>query len=221
MVGAARRKGTRSFSVRGGFAVHAPRCEAIASAGRAPPRENFRTIPSGTRRAVPKGLHLLLLGPVTALQAGGRPFFRIRASLSALERLRHSLGGPADLEDLLDQGAHGLSAPLLCDEPPAAAPLVDAVDPDRQAAFLQACLSKLKTLPYGDLRQFTTTIAMQDADAVRQALGAEQINIVGGSYGTRAVLEYQRQFPKTVRRAVIDGVAPPDMVLPMAMSTDN
>jgi len=35
------------------------------------------------------------------------------------------------------------------------------------------------------------------------------------------VLEYMRQFPQAVRRAVIDGVAPPDMVLPASFSTDN
>ena len=58
---------------------------------------------------------------------------------------------------------------------------------------------------------------MQDLDAVRAALGAERINLVGASYGTRAALEYQRQFPRRVRRAVIDGVAPPDMVLPAAL----
>ena len=46
-----------------------------------------------------------------------------------------------------------------------------------------------------------------DARELRSALGAERINILGGSYGTRAVLEYQRQFPQHVRRAVIDGVA--------------
>lgn len=53
------------------------------------------------------------------------------------------------------------------------------------------------------------------------ALGAGQVNLIGGSYGTRAVLDYMRQFPKAVRRAVIDGVAPADMVLPAAFSTDN
>jgi pimeloyl-ACP methyl ester carboxylesterase len=34
-------------------------------------------------------------------------------------------------------------------------------------------------------------------------------------------LEYQRQFPKAVRRSVIDGVAPPDMALPASFSLDN
>jgi pimeloyl-ACP methyl ester carboxylesterase len=62
---------------------------------------------------------------------------------------------------------------------------------------------------------------MADMDAVRQALGAAQVNIVGGSYGTRAALEYLRQFPNVVRRAVIDGVAPPDMVLPATIAADG
>ena len=61
---------------------------------------------------------------------------------------------------------------------------------------------------------------MQDLDAVRAALGAEQIDLVGASYGTRAALEYLRQFPGAVRRVVLDGVVPPDMVLPASHSTD-
>ncbi len=62
---------------------------------------------------------------------------------------------------------------------------------------------------------------MQDFEAVRAALGAPQWNLIGGSYGTRAALEYLRLFPKQVRRTVLDGVAPPDMVLPASFSTDG
>ena len=122
---------------------------------------------------------------------------------------------------LVDQRGTGRSAPLSCDAEDPALPLVEQFAIDRQRERLAACLFKLKTLPYGDLRFFTTTLAMQDADAVRAALGAERINLVGASYGTRAILEYQRQFPQRVRRAVIDGVAPPDMALPASFSTDN
>ena len=122
---------------------------------------------------------------------------------------------------LVDQRGTGRSAPLQCPEQPAAAPMADSVDPTRQLARVQACLAQLKTLPHGDLRHYTTSVAMMDAEAVRVALGLAQVNVVGGSYGTRAALEYMRQFPAAVRRAVIDGVAPPDMVLPQAMSTDN
>jgi pimeloyl-ACP methyl ester carboxylesterase len=122
---------------------------------------------------------------------------------------------------LVDQRGTGRSAPLKCDEPAPTLPLVEAVSNQGLTARLQACRGQLQKLPHGDLRHYTTWVAMQDAEAVRVALGAEQVNVIGGSYGTRAVLDYMRQFPKAVRRAVIDGVAPPDMVLPASFSTDN
>ena len=88
-----------------------------------------------------------------------------------------------------------------------------------------ACKAALLKLPYirseADLGLFTTWIAVQDLDAVRRALGAERIDLVGASYGTRVALEYLRQFPRAVRRSVLDGVAPPDMALPASYSLDN
>ncbi len=121
----------------------------------------------------------------------------------------------------VDQRGTGRSAPLECpDEDALDLSLKDLLDPEQQFQRLDQCRAKLQALPYGDLRQFTTTIAMQDMDAVRADLGAERWNLIGGSYGTRAGLEYLRQFPQRVRRLVIDGVAPPDMVLPATMSTD-
>lgn len=122
---------------------------------------------------------------------------------------------------LVDQRGTGRSAPLRCDDDDPARPLAEQFDPARQRERLVACLARLSTLPHGDLRFYTTAIAMADVDAVRAALGAERVNLVGGSYGTRAALEYQRQFAQRVRRVVIDGVAPPDMVLPRAASVDN
>lgn len=123
---------------------------------------------------------------------------------------------------LIDQRGTGQSAPLRCEdaESTRSSRLQDMLDPSAEDRRTLACLTRLKALPYGDLRYFTTTIAMQDVEAVRLALGLGPINAIGGSYGTRAVLEYQRQFPDSVRRAVIDGVAPPDMVLMRSMSTD-
>ena len=124
----------------------------------------------------------------------------------------------------IDQRGTGDSAPLTCPDdaerqPPR--PLALQLDQARQLERLAACRAALQKLPHGDLRQYTTPIAMADVDAVREALGAAQVNAIGFSYGTRAVLEYQRQFPQRVRRAVIDGVAPPDMGLPASSSTDN
>jgi len=122
---------------------------------------------------------------------------------------------------LVDQRGTGRSAPLRCDDDDASRPLAEHFDPARQRERLVACLAGLATLPHGDLRFYTTTIAMADVDAVRATLGAERVNLLGGSYGTRAALEYQRQFAQRVRRVVIDGVAPPDMVLPRSLSVDN
>lgn len=120
----------------------------------------------------------------------------------------------------IDQRGTGKSAPLQCDDDRTLA-LVEALDPAAQARRLEQCRTALTRLPYGDLRFYTTTIAMKDFEAVRQRMGAPQWNLVGASYGTRAALEYLRQFPDKVRRTVLDGVAPPDMVLPASFSTDG
>jgi len=122
---------------------------------------------------------------------------------------------------LIDQRGTGLSAPLRCDDEPGLQPLAEQADLQQQVRSLRECQRSLSRLPHGDLRFYTTTLAMADADAVRVALGHERIDLVGGSYGTRAALEYLRQFPQHVRRVVLDGVAPPDMVLPASFSGDN
>jgi pimeloyl-ACP methyl ester carboxylesterase len=146
-----------------------------------------------------------------------------QSAIDIAPQVQALLGRFANRRDivLIDQRGTGRSAPLNCEADDPALPLVELFDPERQRGRIAACLTQLKSLPHGDLRFFTTTLAMQDAEAVRAALGVDRINIVGASYGTRAVLEYQRQFPQRVRRAVIDGVAPPDMALPASFSTDN
>jgi pimeloyl-ACP methyl ester carboxylesterase len=125
---------------------------------------------------------------------------------------------------LIDQRGTGRSAPLYCDEDDPARPLRDSADPARRFEIITACREALVRLPHvrtaGGLQHYTTSIAMADADAVRQALGVEKVNLVGVSYGTRAALEYMRQFPGAVRRVVLDGIAPPDMALPAAASGD-
>jgi len=122
----------------------------------------------------------------------------------------------------VDQRGTGRSAPLQCEsDKQVLRPLGEQLDVQVQIGQLATCRERLLRLPYGDLRRYTTSIAMVDADAVRGALGAPTINLVGASYGTRAALEYMRQFPRAVRRVVLDGVAPADMVLPASFSTDN
>jgi pimeloyl-ACP methyl ester carboxylesterase len=122
---------------------------------------------------------------------------------------------------LVDQRGTGRSAPLMCEPSDPWQPLARQADLAQNIRDVERCREALQQQPHGDLRQYTTTIAMADVDAVREALGAAQINAVGGSYGTRAVLEYMRLYPKRVRSAVIDGVAPADMVLPVSGLGDS
>src|SRR5690606_23187429 len=50
-------------------------------------------------------------------------------------------------------------------------------------------------------------------DAVRKALGASKVNLVGGSYGTRAAQTYLRYYPDSIRSMILDGVVPPALAL--------
>ena len=66
-----------------------------------------------------------------------------------------------------------------------------------------------------DLTQYTTPIAMDDLDDVRSWLGYDRINLLGLSYGTRAVLVYLRQHPEHVHTATLMGVAPTYLKMPL------
>lgn len=114
----------------------------------------------------------------------------------------------------VDQRGTGRSNTLDCPESDAS--LAATLDPSRLLESLRECLHGLAS----DTRQYATWIAVRDLDAVRRQLGAPRINLWGASYGTRVALEYLRQFPQQVRTVVLDGVAPPDMILPAAFSID-
>ena len=71
-----------------------------------------------------------------------------------------------------------------------------------------------------DLRLYTTDIAMQDLDEVREAMGYQRINLFGTSYGTRAAQVYMRQFPDRVRSVIMKGVTPITTALTVPMARD-
>jgi pimeloyl-ACP methyl ester carboxylesterase len=125
----------------------------------------------------------------------------------------------------VDQRGTGKSSPLRCAEAAKKLPLSALLDTQFQMAQLRQCQEQLSngtsSTEGKDLRFFATTLAMQDIDAVRERLGYKLIDLIGGSYGTRAALEYHRLFPDRVRRMLLDGVAPPDMVLPLTGDRDS
>jgi pimeloyl-ACP methyl ester carboxylesterase len=123
---------------------------------------------------------------------------------------------------LIDQRGTGKSVGMTCKSDMRTS-MTDAMDTKRMPQRMQVCKAEIKQrhkLSEEDLTFFTTEIASADVDAIRQHLGYGPINAVGGSYGTRAALDYLRQYPQQVRRALIDGVAPSDMVLMSSVSAD-
>lgn len=110
---------------------------------------------------------------------------------------------------LVDQRGTGLSNRLGC-------PQVEnntnyTIEDEESRQLIQQCAELLSQR--NDLTQYTTDIAMQDLDAVREHLGYEQINLYGVSYGTRAAQVYMNMYPERVRTAVLDAVVSPELIL--------
>lgn len=113
---------------------------------------------------------------------------------------------------LVDQRGTGRSNLLQCqlkDLTTAQAIVGDFFDLEK----LRACRAELEKR--ADLMQYTTSIAADDLDEVRDALGYDKINVFGGSYGTRVGLVYLRRHPEHVRTLALEGVAPPQYKIPL------
>ncbi len=164
---------------------------------------HYAVVPAIARNTQPDPVFVLAGGPGQAARRVIGLTLPIFAELNARRDIVY-----------IDQRGTGKSNALDCPESDSS--LAATLDPARLLDSLRNCLRGLKS----DTRQYATWIAVRDFDAVRRQLGAERVNLWGGSYGTRAALEYLRQFPQHVRTVVLDGVAPPDMVLPAAFSFD-
>lgn len=70
----------------------------------------------------------------------------------------------------------------------------------------QQCVNRMGT---GFLANVGTASAARDMDMVRQALGENQINYLGYSYGTELGTTYLEAFPAHVRAMVLDGAIDP------------
>ncbi len=174
-------------------------------------------------RAEPQGRKIkLAIAWVPSEQARGEadPVFMIaggpgqsaRESYPGVSAAFHEVLARRDVI-LVDQRGTGESNPLTCLDEEGKSRFADedsrSGEPEAVAAFVRACLAKLDADP----RFYTTSEAVRDLDAVRAALGAEQINVVGISYGTRVAQEYLRRYPEHTRAVVLDGVVPPSLGL--------
>ena len=111
----------------------------------------------------------------------------------------------------VDQRGTGESNPLNCE-------LFNSADPQSYFGYyfpledVRRCRTKLEQ--NANLKLYTTSIAMDDFDDVRAGLGVDQVNLIGGSYGTRAVQVYLRAHEKHVRTVVLHGVSPTNQFMP-------
>jgi pimeloyl-ACP methyl ester carboxylesterase len=83
--------------------------------------------------------------------------------------------------------------------------------------FIGECL---ENLPH-DPRYFSTSVAITDLEAVREALGYTALNLYGVSYGTRVAQHFARRYPGSTRTVVIDGVVPPQIALGPEIATES
>lgn len=83
--------------------------------------------------------------------------------------------------------------------------------------YTEACLEQLPADP----RFFTTSVAVTDLEAVREALGYPSFNLYGISYGTRVAQHFARRYPDSTRSIVLDGVVPPQISLGPEIATES
>lgn len=186
------------------------------------------TLAVAENHATPSGQTIdlrVVVVPAISEDSGGEPLFLLaggpgQAASEAFVPLLPALSQVNQTRDLVlvDQRGTGQSHPLNC---PLEAEGLEEVsdDPDDPAvrAWWSACLMQLDADP----AQYTTENSARDLDAVRAALGHEQISLLGVSYGTRLAQTYLRLYPDRVRVLVLDGVVPPEMAVGAAMSRDG
>lgn len=108
---------------------------------------------------------------------------------------------------LVDQRGTGESARMDC---PTDEELIEGqFSRETTLRYTRECL---EAVPH-DPRFFTTSVAVTDLEAVREALGLPALNLYGVSYGSRVAQHYARRYPEATRTIVLDGVVPPQLPL--------
>ena len=145
-------------------------------------------------------------------QAATESYPRIASGFAPMLRHRNLL--------LHDQRGTGDSHALACREAPADVDTgaVDELDLDRVRALTRACLDEVAK--DADPAQYTTGAAVRDLEALRQALGAPELDLVGVSYGTRVAQQYLRAHPDGVRSVILDSAVPNELVLGSEFAID-
>ena len=123
-----------------------------------------------------------------------------------------------------DQRGTGFSDPEFCPEMSfslSTATFRGLSAADRKAFVVEAVAAcREKMLAQGiDFAFYNSIASAQDLDDLRRALGHEQWNLFGVSYGTRLALTAMRDTPAGIRSVILDSVDPPNA--PLANSKES
>lgn len=127
---------------------------------------------------------------------------------------------------LLDQRGTGASTRIQPDECPLETvyPHDRPLELDRYLALVEdnaAACARFWAESGVDLSAYSTLDSVADLEALRSALGVEQLDLLGISYGTHLALSYLRRHPERVRRAVLAGTEGPDHTVKLPSQFDD
>lgn len=171
-------------------------CYSLArAAGDGAPAFTLEGIIVRSKAAVPEKDPILVL-------AGGPG----QAATDIAPTLMNILGDAHESRDIIffDIRGVGMSGAVDCLENYRDLPPLTYVSFAESSAEMRRCYETKGS----SLRGMSTGLAAADIEAVRAALGIEQFNIWGGSYGTRLAQFYAYQYPAHVRSLVLDAVVP-------------
>src|ERR1700752_1380614 len=145
---------------------------------------NIILLPAKSAKPAPDALFYLAGGP----GAGATGY----ASEKFIDNLRRNRGVV-----LVDQRGTGESNPLNCALSGSREDMGGYFGEPFPVERIRACRTELEKV--ADLKLYTTSIAMDDLDEVRAALGYDRINVYGGSYGSPPFLFFLRPQSAALR----------------------
>ena len=119
----------------------------------------------------------------------------------------------------VDQRGTGGSNPLDCPLGNAAAATEALIGGGMSLGFLTECRDRLAGV--ANLTAYTTAAAADDLDDVRRWLGFDEVNLYGGSYGTRLALAYAQRYPRNVRSITLKSPMPASLSNPLHVAIDS
>ncbi len=160
-------------------------------------------LPAASPHAKPDPLFLAQGGP------GGSAFEIFTYTVPNTE-----IAAERDIVIFNQRGTQYAEPDLFCDESIAAADGLLELPPeeglDRSMELLAECYRRLEAEGV-NLSAYNSLENAADVEDIRQALGYDEYNFYGVSYGTLLGLHLMRDYPEHLRSVILDGVVPPNL----------